>query len=189
MSKSSRVEGTSNPGRFRKGRSGNPRGRPATSSAPRPSAFDIVIEKTLFLTKDSVTREIGLEEALQQRTYQDALAGNLMAQREVLKWIAKREAWLKKNATVASRPAITQLISPDPENADVAMLLLGIAVHNPKRAEHRKDRAQLLLEPWAAQEALRRRRGGHRLTEREREEIRRCTRDSDGLRWPRGTKE
>jgi hypothetical protein len=36
---------------------------------------------------------------------------------------------------------------------------------------------------------LRRRRGGNRLTDRERDEIRRCTRDPDSLRWPRGTDE
>jgi hypothetical protein len=35
------------------------------------------------------TREITVEAALQQRTFQDALAGKRMAQREVLKWIVK----------------------------------------------------------------------------------------------------
>jgi hypothetical protein len=189
MSEKSRSEGTSNPGWFRKGRSGNPGGRPITSPAPQPSAFDIVMEKTLFVTRDGTTREIGLEEGLQQRTYQDALAGNVMAQREVLKWIAKREAWLKKNAPATSRSAITRLISPDPDNADAALLLLGIAAANPRRTEFEKDRAQLLLEPWAVQEGLRRRRGGQRLTETERDKIRRCTRDADFLRWPRGTDE
>jgi Family of unknown function (DUF5681) len=189
MSKNSRSEEKSNPGWFRKGRSGNPGGRPITSPTPQPSAFDIVMEKTLFVTRNGITREIGLEEGLQQRTYQDALAGNVMAQREVLKWIAMREAWLKKNAPAASRPAITCLISPDPDNADAALLLLGIAAANPKRAEFEKDRAQLLLEPWAVQGALRRRRGGQRLVERERDEIQRCTRDAGVLRWPRGTDE
>jgi hypothetical protein len=33
-----------------------------------------------------------MEEALQHRIYQDALAGKGMAQRQVMKWIAKREA-------------------------------------------------------------------------------------------------
>jgi hypothetical protein len=94
-----------------------------------------------------------------------------------------------KHGPKAPRPAITRHISPDPDNADAALLLLGIAVPNPARAEFGKERAQLLLEPWAVQAALRRRRGGHRLTDRERDEIRRCTRDPDCLRWPRGTDE
>ena len=112
-----------------------------------------------------------------------------MATREVVKWILKREAWLAKHATKASRHDFVLRLTDDPDNADTALLLLGIAAHNPDRAESGKDRAQLLLEPWAVQAALRRRRGGDRLTDKERDEIRRCTRDPDSLRWPRGTKE
>jgi hypothetical protein len=110
-----------------------------------------------------------------------------MPQREVLKWIMKREVWLAKHAPQPSRSKITRHISPDPDNADAALLLLGIAAANPARANIGADRAQLLLEPWAVQTALRRRRGGNRLTDDERNTIRRCTRDPDSLRWPRGT--
>jgi Family of unknown function (DUF5681) len=187
--KKSNPGATSNPGWFREGRSGNPGGRPTGSRAPASSAFDILTEKTIIVTRHGDAREITVEEALQQRTYEDALAGNRMAQREVLKAIGKRDAWQLKHPTKASRPAITCHISPDPDNADAVLLLLGIAAPNPARAEFGKDRAQLLLEPWAVQEALSRRRGGQRLTDRERDEIRRCTRDADRLRWPRGTDE
>ena len=130
-----------------------------------------------------------MEETLQQQTYERALAGVRMAIREVLKWIMKRDAWRQKHEAKASPPAITLHISPDPDNADAALLLLGIAAPNPARAEFGKDRAQLLLEPWAAQAALHRRRGGPRLTDEERDWIRRCTRDPESLRWPRGTGE
>jgi hypothetical protein len=148
-----------------------------------------VVEKTLTVTHRGIAREITLKEALEQRTYNDALAGNGMAQREVLKWIVKREAWLEKHAPRSSRPAITRRISPDPDNADAALLLLGVAAADPRRAEFGENRAQLLLEPWAVQEALRRRRGGQRLSDRERNEILRCTRDPECLHWPRGTDE
>jgi hypothetical protein len=112
-----------------------------------------------------------------------------MAMREVVKWIMKRELWLQKQAFSTSQPAPTRRISPDPDNADAALLLLGIASPNAAREEIATDRAQLLLKFWAALAALRRRRGGQRLTDRERDHIRRCTRDSDFLRWPRGTDE
>jgi Family of unknown function (DUF5681) len=188
MSGKSRSK-TLNPGWFSKGRSGNPGGRPTASPAPRSSAFEVLVEKTLTVTDRAGTREITLEETLQQQTYQRALNGDRMAVREVLKWIMKRDAWLAKNGPKASPPAITRHISPDPDNADAALLLLGIAAPNPARAEFGENRAQLLLEPWAVQAALRRRRGGQRLTDDERDWIRRCTRDPDCLRWPRGTKE
>ena len=189
MSDKSRSRSKPNPGWFPKGRSGNRKGRPTASRTAKASAFEVLVERTLTVADHGGTREITMEEALQQRTYQDALASKTMAQRDVLKWIAKREAWLVKHGPKAPRPAITRHISPDPDNADAALLLLGIAVPNPARAEFGKERAQLLLEPWAVQAALRRRRGGHRLTDRERDEIRRCTRDPDCLRWPRGTDE
>jgi Family of unknown function (DUF5681) len=176
-----------NPGWFRKGQSGNPGGRPTTSRAPRGSAFDIVMEKTLTVAHQGGTREIKMEEALQQRTLQEAFAGKRMAQREVLKWIQKQEAWLAKHTPKTPWPPIKQLSSPDPANADAALLLLGIAAPNPARADINGDRAQLLLEPWAAQAALSRRRGGSRLTDQDRAAVRRCTRDPDSLRWPRGT--
>jgi hypothetical protein len=189
MSDKSRSRAASNPGWFPKGRSGNPKGRPSSSRAPKSSAFEVLVEKTITVADRGATREITMEEALQQRTYRDALAGKRMAQREVLKWITKREAWLTTHAPKASRPRIMSQISPDPDNADAALLLLGIATPNPARADIGADRAQLLLEPWAAQAALGRRRGGQRLTDSERDAIRRCTRDPDSLRWPRGTDE
>jgi hypothetical protein len=189
MSDKSRSHSAPNPGWFPKGRSGNLKGRPTSSHVPKSSAFEVLVEKTITVADRGATREITMEEALQQRTYRDAVAGKRMAQREVLKWIMKREAWLAKHTPRASPPKITRHISPDPDNADAALLLLGIAALNPARADIGADRAQLLLEPWAVQAALHRRRGGDRLTDKECDEIRRCTRDAGSLRWPRGTDE
>jgi hypothetical protein len=148
------------------------------------------MDKTLTVPHQGGTREITMEEALQQRTFRDALAGKRIAQREVAKWIMKREAWLAKHKPITSswRP-IDRLSSPDPDNSDTALLFLGIANHDPSRADVGGNRAQLLLEPWAVQAALRRRRGGSRLTDRDRFEIRRCTRDRNNLHRPRETNE
>ncbi len=84
--------------RFRKGESGNPKGRPRSGSAPSTSAFDIVIDRTLTVTQNGRPREVTVEEALLHRTYQDAIAGNRAARRKMLKMIVKREAWLAAKA-------------------------------------------------------------------------------------------
>src|SRR5216683_5056540 len=139
MSKKPRSKRKANPAWYSKGQTGNPGGRPRKSRASQPSTFDIVYDKTVFVTRDGIVREIGLEEALQQRTYQDALAGNVMAKRQVVKWIMQHDAWLEKHAPKAHRPAITRHISPDPDNADAALVLLGIAAANPNRVEFGKD--------------------------------------------------
>jgi hypothetical protein len=80
----------------------------------------VLVDKTLTVTDRGGTREITLEEALQQQTYQDALAGQRMAIREVLKWIKKREAWRTKREPKAPEPKPIR-ISPDPDNADAQL--------------------------------------------------------------------
>jgi Family of unknown function (DUF5681) len=177
-------------GRFQKGHSGNPKGRPRKQrvlpDAPR-SAFEIVLEKRVTVTQAGIDQELSVEEALQLRTYQDALAGKRAARREVLKMIAKREQAMADRGlrTQRTMPSVTSKISPDPRNADAAMCLLGIAAPNKSREEHDPD--AILLEPWAVQAALGRRRGSKALTMKDIGDIKRCTRAPETLRWPRRT--
>jgi hypothetical protein len=174
-------------GQFKKGHSGNPKGRPRKQTPPPDatrSAFEIVFEKRVTVTQGGVDQELSVEEALQLRTYQDALAGNRAAQRTILKMIAKRE---KANGNSGQRilPLTTFKTETDPRNADAAMCLLGIATPDESREEH--NPGALLLEPWAVQAALGRRRGGKALTPRDIGDIERCTRAPETLRWPRRT--
>lgn len=178
--------GASSKGRFRPGKSGNPKGRPRKVVEARSSAFDVVIDRTLTITRNGQPREVTMEEALQHRTYQDAVAGKRMAQREVLKWIKKREAWIAaRDARKASRP-IEVKWSPDPMNALDALLILGIASRDDDPSKYGPNDAcrRALLEPWAVQAALDRRRSATPLTETERADILRCTGGKTALRWP-----
>jgi len=103
--------------RFRKGQSGNPNGRPKADPGPSPSAFDIILDRTLPVTQNGKPRELTIEEALQHRTYEDAIAGSRPAQRQVLKWIAKREKWFAAKGA-RKHPSVKRLVEPgDPDNA------------------------------------------------------------------------
>jgi Family of unknown function (DUF5681) len=164
-------------GRFRKGTSGNSKGRPKSRGASSTSAFDIIMDRTLTVTQGGKPREVTLEEALQHRTYQDAIKGNRAAQREVLKMIAKREKWLAAKRPVSGFKILTE--PEDPDNANEALLLLGIA---------ERDTWGLRLQPWAVQAALSRP-GRRRLSARDVSEIKRCTRDAETLRWPAGVRD
>ena len=176
--------------RFRKGVSGNPHGRPRKERpADSTSAFGVVVDKKLTIDQNGKSREVTIEEALWHKTYQNAIAGDSSGQREVLKMIKKRDAHLV--ARKAKKPAPwndVKFVYP-PADADEALLVLGIATRHPAHEDLGADREQLLLEPWSVQAALGRRRGGSKLTEREIEEIQRCTRDAATLRWPGGTAE
>lgn len=174
--------------RFKMGLSGNPKGRPKKGKAQSGSAFDIIVDKTLTLNQGGQPREVTLEEALQHQTYKNALAGNRAARREVLKMIEKREAYLTKRASKHQSFEIDRAGGEtDPTNADEALQLLSIASLDPTRDVTLENGTPLLLEPWGVQKALNRRRGGRKLTKDDIEEIKRCTRDAERLRWPRGT--
>ena len=166
--------------RFEKGRSGNPKGRPRKQPAAAQSAFDIILDRHVTVNQGGTARELTIEEALQFKTYQEAIAGNKPARRDVLKMIAKREQWLTK-----SRPpqnSMQVLHSHDSRTADDAMILLGIASEAPPWGDNDPYR-RLQLEPWAVEAAIARLRP-KRLKRDDLDNCRRCTRDPHSINWP-----
>ena len=166
--------------RFQKGQSGNPRGRPRKQPVLRHSAFDVVIDRTLTILQGGKPREVTVDEALQHRTYQDAIAGNRAARREVLKMIAKRESALAAKAPAANAVEVLKE-GPDPRNVDEAMLIFGICRRDPRRTDWPGE--HLLLEPWAVEAALGRR-AARKMDKRDIDEAKRCTHAADAVRWP-----
>jgi hypothetical protein len=145
------------------------------------SDFAIIMDRTFTVTQDGKPRELTLEEALQHRIYQEAIKGNRASQREVVKMIAKREKWL-----TARRPASRLNVlmeTEDPDNANEALLLLGIAEPDTRWSDPTDKSQRLRLKPWAVQAALSRP-GGRRLSAQGVSEIERCTCDAETLRWP-----
>jgi len=170
--------------RWQKGQSGNPAGRPK-KRRPHVSAFDIIFEKNLTVIQSGVERELTITEALELKTYQAALKGSKMAARAVLKMIEKREIALAERAPPPVHKPMAFRWEQDPRNADEAMLLLGIAVPDPRWTEPCEYGTRIKLATWATQAALSRP-GRQRLEKKEIDTINRVTLDADRLRWPRG---
>lgn len=171
-------------GRWQKGQSGNPAGRPR-KRRPHISAFDIIFEKSLTVTQNGVERELTVEEVLELKTYQAALKGSKLAVRSVLRMIEKREAALAKLAPVPAVSPVRLRSEDDPRNADEAMLLLGITVPDPSWSRSCEYGTRMKLATWAAQAGLSRP-GRKRLRKREVDDINREVLDSASLKWPRG---
>lgn len=173
-------------GRFLKGRSGNPKGRPR-KPAPESeaSAFEVLLDRTLTVTRNGEPQAVTVDEALQHRTYQQALAGSRMAWRTVLKMIERRDAWIAKHKPAAAQSLQVLWENEAPRDANEALCLLGIAVVNKDQRRQDPEREPLLLEPWAVEAALKRRRGRAGLSEKDLQEVRRCTRAPETIRWPR----
>ena len=169
-------------GRFVKGQSGNPNGRPR-KRRPNVSAFDIIFEKRLTVTQGGVERELTVDEALQFQTYQAALKGSKLAIRAVLKMIEKREVALRKLAPQPERRRSPARISYDSDSANEAMRLLNIICNNPQWPDGTGPRPEV-IETWAAQAGISRP-GRNKLDQRKRQELKLFVRDADQLRWPR----
>jgi hypothetical protein len=150
---SSESSSKPNRGWFPRGRSGNKKGRPAGSRAVQDPVAEILVNPKMTVNGPGGPREMSVVEVIQWKMYQAALTGKAMAIREVTKRFIKYQLWMAKHAPKAAPRQIALQSSPDPDNADEALQLLGIARPNPERADIGLSRAQLLLEPWAAQAA------------------------------------
>lgn len=142
------------------------------------SAFEIVLEKTLVITQNGKTREASVEEALQQQTLKDALAGKRLAIRKVLKMIEKRENALEKK-NPSPRRKIERKHHHAADNANEAMRILDIAEPEPSFPTRWK------VHTWATQAALSRP-GRKKFARKEVDNIKFFTFDPDTLKWPRG---
>ena len=170
-------------GRFQKGQSGNPAGRPR-ARRPHVSAFDVVFDKTLTVTQNGVERELTVDEALQLKTYQAALKGSRMAVRAVLKMIEKREVALAARAPkIEPGKSNPYVLIYDSDSADEAMKLLGIASIDEAAGEGWAHR-RLKLETWAAQAAISRP-GRRALTQKNMDDAKLLAINPEKLKWPR----
>lgn len=164
--------------RFKPGQSGNPKGRPRKPRRPNISAFEIVLDKRLTTTLGGKERELTVDEALQQQTLKDALAGKRMAIRKVLKMIEKREAALAKKNGPAPR-TIPFEAHHCADNANEAMRILDIAQPDPTHPNRWR------VTTWATQAALSRP-GRRKFSQRDVESVNMFTINSDELKWPPG---
>jgi hypothetical protein len=147
-----------------------------------PSAFHVLLDRTLTVKQAGVMRDLTVEEALEFKAYEQALAGKRMAIRSILRMIETREKALAQR-TPPSRPIPVLCEPADPSNAYDALQILGIAIPDPRWDEPDRE-VRLLLEPWAVQVALARR-GTTGLSAHDISEITRCTHEPDRLTWPR----
>ncbi|KJC36500.1 DUF5681 domain-containing protein [Bradyrhizobium sp. LTSP857] len=171
-----------NAGSFRKGQSGNRRGRPPGSGKQAEDPYRVLLNKTVTTTIRGKISEMPIEEAIQHRTFKDALAGKPRAIRQVLEWIKEREAWLKQHRpTALSQQTPMRESSPDPDNADQALMFLGIARIDRYRAKWGLERTPLIIEPWAVELALSRNRNGADFSQRDWDHVKLCTRDFEVL--------
>jgi hypothetical protein len=182
MTKRQAPDAGSTATRFKRGQSGNPKGRPRKSKPPPSSPFAILDELLTVHEPDSVG-ELPLEDAMLIKTYQLAITGSRRAGKKLVKMILEREK-LRFKSRALQAPRITSKLERDPENALDALEILGIASREANASVGDSRNGYLRLERWAVEAALRRR-NFEELSSSDKQFIRRWTRDSEAVKWPR----
>lgn len=143
----------------------------------------------MTIRKGGKAQEVSVEEALQHKTYRKAIDGDKASRRVVLKMIEKREAYIEKLKPESKGHCKVKMLKEpkDPDNANQAMLILGMVYKVDSKNKTSGHQPAVILEPWVVQAALSRRRGGSKLTKEEIKAIQYCTREVGEIKWPRGT--
>lgn len=160
--------------RFRKGQSGNPRGRPRNRKREIP--YDTVLGQMVTIREEGRERRVTAAEAFLLQLTQKGLAGDSAAARASLDAIEAARASRSEVTSVASKIVISSVDS----GADAIIDILGIA-----RLKYPTDEARVRweLNPWIVEAALKRL-GNQKLSEAEQREVWHATRTPHKVKWP-----
>ena len=161
-------------GRFKKGLSGNPKGRPRgrTSSIP----YDTVLGQMVTIREDGRQRRVTAAEAFILQLTRKGLAGDSTAARSSLAAIETARA--TRSASGRGLPTVRLQIRTFGLCCSVVDLGLGILLY-----PHDKQRSRLLLKPWIVEAALARL-GSRRLSPEEQGIVLASTQYPERVSWP-----
>lgn len=160
--------------RFRKGQSGNPRGRPKNRRSEIP--YEVVLGQMVTIREKGRERRVTAAEAFLLQLTQKGLAGDSAAARASLEAIEEARAHRGDDV-----PAITKIIIRSVgTGADAILDTLGLAkLKNPAD----EQRVRWELNPWIVEAALARL-GDWQLSKAEQQEVWKATRTPHKVRWP-----
>lgn len=160
--------------RFRKGQSGNPRGRPKGRHRQLP--YDTVLGQMVTIREDGVERQVTAAEAFLLHITKRGLEGDGPAARAAMAAIEESRALQRPQRSDISVVTWT-VVGVGRVNS--AMRKLKMARKLNPYSEH----AKMELEPWIVQQALDRL-GPRRLTVDEQRTVVAATRTPTKVRWP-----
>lgn len=161
--------------RYRKGQSGNPRGRPKGKTKGVP--YDAVLSQMVTIYEDGGPRRVTAAEAFLLRFAKKGLQGDAVAARRML---AAIEAAREKDLVGEGPEVLEHVIAfEDYRSVNAALEPLGMA----RMLDRKRPTARMVLEPWLVQEALGRL-GDRRFTPEEQRVVLKATRTPRKVQWP-----
>lgn len=160
--------------RFKKGRSGNPKGRPKNRRREIP--YDTLLGQMVTVREDGKERRITAAEAFILQLTKKGLAGDSASARASLAAIETARA--ARKASGADLPVVQVHFRSFGLCCIVEDLGMGVRIHPTD-----KKRVRLLLKPWIVEAALGRL-GPRRLYVEEQKLVVESTRPPEKVRWP-----
>ena len=159
--------------RFRKGQSGNPKGRPRGRRSELP--YEAVLGQELIIRENGRERRVTAAEAFILQLTKRGLDGDGAAARAAIDAIGDIRG------THPSAPRLRQIIHciVHPGSVSTAVECLRIGT----KLDRYRETARILLEPWIVEAALARF-GEKQLTPKEQEIVLKATRTPTRVRWP-----
>lgn len=160
--------------RFRKGQSGNPRGRPRNRHRSIP--HDAVLGQMVTIREDGRKRRVTAAEAFLLQLTQKGLAGDSAAARSSLEAIEKA----RMSRGDDEDPIEVIIFKSVGSGMDAILETLGIAA---LKYPTDQQRVRWEINPWIIEKALDRM-GDRKLTINEQREVWKATRTPHKVRWP-----
>jgi hypothetical protein len=163
------------PTRFKKGQSGNPKGRPRGRRNTPP--HDAVLRQQVVIREDGVERRVSAAEAFLLQMAKRGLEGESAAARHTLAALAEARAARGTTDDEAVRVIILSFVAVG--SVGSAACRLGMT----KRLDRYRPTARIVIEPWLVELALARL-GDRQLTIAEQREVVSATRTPRKVIWP-----
>ncbi|MBT5051199.1 MAG: hypothetical protein HOM58_22070, partial [Rhodospirillaceae bacterium] len=132
--------------RFRKGRSGNPKGRPRGRKKELP--YDAVLGQMVTIREDGVERQVTAAEAFLLHITKRGLEGDGAAARDALAAIEEARAARGLDRQIEIDTIIVQIVSPGSVNTALTALRMA------RKLDRFRPTARMALEPWLVEKAL-----------------------------------
>jgi hypothetical protein len=160
--------------RFRKGQSGNPKGRPRGRRSELP--YEAVLGQEVIIRENGRERRVTAAEAFILQLTKRGLEGDSAAARAAIDVIGDIRG-THPSVPRRLKMIVISIVSPGSVSSAVECLRIGT------KLDRYRETARILLEPWIVEAALARF-GEKQLTPEEQEIVLKATRTPTRVRWP-----